>query len=133
MNRTSLGALRPMLLVFIFLNAFLFVGKNWLAKKGIDQGVVLVGNLVLFTVLLFSFLLTQRSLSEANPNVFVRAVYTSFIIKFFIIAIGAFVYIQVTKQNVNKPALIVCMGLYILYTFFEVSTLLRLLKQKKNA
>ncbi|HTE31553.1 MAG TPA: hypothetical protein VK666_14325 [Chryseolinea sp.] len=133
MNRTSLGALRPMLLVFIFLNAFLFAGKTWLAKKGIDQGVVLVGNLVLFVVLLFSFLLTQRSLAAANPNVFVRAVYASFIIKFFVIAIGAFVYIQVAKQDVNKPALIICMGLYILYTFFEVSTLLRLLKQKKNA
>ena len=54
-------------------------------------------------------------------------------LKFFVVAIAAFIYIMVTKKNVNKPALFFCMGLYIVYTFFEVSSLLRVLKQKKNA
>jgi hypothetical protein len=54
-------------------------------------------------------------------------------IKFFLIAIAAFVYIMVAKKNLNKPALITCMGLYLVYTFVEVSSLQKLLKQKKNA
>jgi len=121
-----------MILVFILLNALFLSGKSWLIKKGIDPDVMIIGNMVLFLVMLVSFLLTKRSLQSKNPNVFVRAMYGSFLIKFFILAIAAFVYIIVAKKDVNKPALITCMGLYILYTVFEVSSLLKLLKQKKN-
>ena len=133
MNQTSLKLLRPMILIFIFLNAFLLAGKDWLAKKNIDQEVLIIGNLVLFIVTLLTFLLTYRSLKSKNPNAFVRAMYGGFMIKFFVVAIAAFIYIMITKKNVNKPALISCMGLYIVYTFFEVTALLRVLKQKKNA
>lgn len=133
MNQNSLKLLRPMILIFILLNAFFIVGKEWLLKKNIDQEVLIVGNLILFLVSLLTFLITQRSLKSANPHVFVRAMYGGFIIKFFVVAVAAFVYIMVTKKNVNKPALFGSMGLYIVYTFFEVSSLLRILKQKKNA
>ncbi|MEP7376617.1 MAG: hypothetical protein ABI675_24680 [Chitinophagaceae bacterium] len=133
MNRTNLKLIRPMILIFIFLNAFFLLGKGWLAKKGIDQDVLLIGNMLLFFVSLITFLITNRSLQSGNPNAFVRAMYGGFIIKFFVVAIAAFVYIMVAKKDVNKPALFSCMGLYIVYTFFEVSSLLRVLKQKKNA
>lgn len=102
-------------------------------KKNIDQEVLIIGNLVLFIVTLLTFLLTYRSLKSKNPNAFVRAMYGGFMIKFFVVAIAAFIYIMITKKNVNKPALFSCMGLYIVYTFFEVTALLRVLKQKKNA
>ena len=121
-----------MILIFILLNAFFLTGRSWLAKKGIDQEVLIVGNLVLFIVSLVMFLLTYRSLKDPNPNAFVRALYSGFIIKFFVIAIAAFIYFMIAK-DINKPALFCCMGLYIIYTAFEVSPLLRILKQKKNA
>jgi len=133
MNRTNLKLIRPMILVFIFLNAFFLLGRDWLAKKGVDQDVLIIGNLLLFLVSLITFLITHRSLQSKNPNAFVRAMYGGFIIKFFVVAIAAFVYIMMTKKNVNKPALFFCMWLYIIYTFFEVNSLLRVLKQKKNA
>mgnify|MGYP006370099143 CR=1 FL=1 len=133
MNRTNLALIRPMILVFILLNAFFLVGKAWLTKKGIDQEVLIVGNLLLFLVSLITFFITCRSLQSSNPNVFVRAMYGGFIIKFFVVAITAFVYIMATKDNVNKPALFTCMVFYIVYTFFEVNALMRILKQKKNA
>ena len=133
MNQNSLKLLRPMILIFILLNAFFILAKDWLTKKNIDQEVLIIGNMLLFLVSLLTFLLTNRSLKSKNPNAFVRAMYGGFIIKFFVIALAAFVYIIVTKKNVNKPALFSCMGLYIVYTFFEVGSLLRVLKQKKNA
>ncbi len=133
MNQNSLKHLRPMILFFVFLNAFFLLGKDWLVKKNIDQDVLIIGNMLLFLVSLITFLLTHRSLKSPNPNSFVRAMYGGFIIKFFVVAIAAFVYIITTKKNVNKPALFFCMGLYIVYTFFEVNSLLRILKQKKNA
>ena len=92
MNRTTLFLLRPMILVFVLLNAFFIVGKSWLLKKGIDQEVLIVGNLIVFAVTLITFLITNRSLKAKNPNVFIRAMYAGFIIKFFVIAIAAFVY-----------------------------------------
>jgi len=133
MNRNSMASLRPMILVFILLNAFFIAGKNVLTRWGVDQSVVIAGNLILFAVSLASFLLTRRSLASANPNAFVRAMYGSFMIKFFVCAIAAFVYIMAVKKEVSKPALITCMALYIAYTAIEVSALTKLLKQKKNA
>ncbi|MFC0772849.1 hypothetical protein [Terrimonas alba] len=128
-----LKLLRPMILVFILLNGFFIVGRSWLEKKGIDQEVLIIGNLVLFAVSILTFWLTCRSLKSDNTHVFVRALYTGFIVKFFAIALAAFIYILLAEQNLNKPALFCMMGLYIVYSTIEVNTLLRILKQKKNA
>ena len=124
--------IRPMALVFVFLSAFLILGKSWLEKKGVDRDVVIIGNLVLFIVSVVSFTITFRSLKVENTHAFIRAIYTGFIAKFFLLLIAAFVYAKVTK-SINKPALFACMGLYIVYAFLEVKTLLGILKRKKNA
>ncbi|RYY57788.1 MAG: hypothetical protein EOO05_17730 [Chitinophagaceae bacterium] len=132
MNRSNWKSLQLMVVVFIILNGFFISARALLLKKGIDQSVVLVGNLVLFAVSLIAFLLTQKTLENKNPHVFVRAVYSGFIIKFFIVVLAAFVYFQLVDV-VNKPALFVVLVLYLVYTFIEVSSLLRLLKGKQNA
>jgi hypothetical protein len=132
MNQNSLYPFRSMVLLFILLNCFFFFEKSWLVKKGVDAEVLIVGNMLLFLVGAASFFLAKRALDNSNPHAFTRAIYGSFIIKFFILAIAAFIYIQVTKKNVNKPALFGCMGLYVIYTVMEVSSLTKLLRKKKN-
>ena len=62
MNRTCLQLVRPMILLFILLNAFFLVGKSWLIKKGVDQEILIIGNLLLFVVSIITFLITHRSL-----------------------------------------------------------------------
>ncbi len=124
--------LRPIILVFVAITVVLIFGRTWLAEKGFDQDVLIIGNIVLFLVSLISFLVTYRSLNTENTHAFVRAIYTGFIAKFFLIVIAAFVYIMLAG-TINKPALFACMGLYIIYAFLEVTALLRILKQKKNA
>jgi len=89
--------------------------------------------IILFLVTMSSYFLSLRGLRSTNPNAVVRSVYGSFMIKFFACAIAAFIYIMTAKKNVNKPALFICMGLYIVYSFIEVSILTKLSKQKKNA
>jgi hypothetical protein len=123
----------PLLLLFILLNGFFLAGKSILDKYGIDQAVLIGGNLILFAATALSFFVSQRSLSAKNPNASVRSLYGSFMIKFFLIAIAAFIYIMSVKKNINKPALMICMGLYIVYTFIEVTSLQKMMKQKKNA
>ena len=120
-----------MILVFIILNAVLISSRVFLEKKGIDQGVVIMGNLLLFVVSVIAFILTRKSIDAPNPHTFVRAVYTGFIIKFFLVVIAAFIYFQSVEQ-VSKPALFAVMFLYLVYTFLEVSSLLRLMKGQKN-
>jgi hypothetical protein len=122
----------PFVIVFIVLNGFFLAGRSFLQKKGIDTDVLLAGNLVLLAATLLSFVVSWRSLKSANAGASVRALYGSFMIKFFICLAAAFIYIMVAGKQVNKPGLMICMALYLVYTFIEVSALQKLLKQKKN-
>ena len=80
MNKNSLKALRPMIILFVLLSAFFIIGKSFLAKWGADQDVLLFGNLLLFIVTLTSFLVTYKGLNSSNPQAFVRSMYGSFMI-----------------------------------------------------
>lgn len=133
MSNNSLQFTRPLSIVMIIISGFCIAGKNWLIKKGIDYEVVVIGNLVLYVVSMTAYLISSRAMRSSNPQSFVRAMYGSFMVKFFVVIIAAFVYIMLTKKNVNKPALGVCAVLYIIYTVIETKALTRLLKQKKNA
>jgi hypothetical protein len=122
----------PVVIFFVALNAFFISGKNMLAKWGVDQDVVIIGNLLLFLITFLSFVLGLRGLKNPNPHAFVRSVYTSMMLKLFLCIIAAFIYIAMYRDNLNKPALFICMGLYLVYTFMEVSILMKLLKEKSQ-
>ena len=132
MNRQAIRYYRPAILVFLFLNIGFFTMQKRLADWGFNQEVLVYGNIILFAISLVSFLMGARGMQSKNNHVFFRMVYGSFMVKFFILAGAALVYIMVMKKEVNKPALFLCMGLYIVYTVIEVSALMKLSKQKIN-
>jgi hypothetical protein len=133
MKQNKLKPLRPLFLLFIVFTGLFVAGKNLLAKWSISQDVVIAGNLLMLIITLVSYFILLRGLKSPNPHAFVRSVYGSFIIKFFVIAITAFIYIMISQKNVNKGGLIISMFIYLIYTFIEVSVLTKLLKLKKNA
>ena len=133
MNNNPIRHIIPLLLVFVLITAICITGRKWLATQGIDHEVVLVGNIVLFGVSLLAYVVNFRSVRSSNPQSSVRAMYGSFMIKFFVVAIAAFIYIMMTKKNVNLAGLMVCAGLYIIYSVLETRALLRLSKERKNA
>lgn len=133
MGNNKWKGLLPVIMVMILLNGFFSIGRNWLLQKNIDADVLIIGNTLLFIITLFSFLLAQGGFNNPNPHAFIRSVYMSVMLKLFACIIAAFVYISIYKSNLNKPALFVCMGLYLVYTFMEISILMKMLKQKKNA
>jgi hypothetical protein len=133
MNRNRLKGFVPVILVFIVLNGFFISAKNMLQRWNVDQDVAIIGNALLFLITLCSFLLAQRGLKNPNPHAFIRSVYMSVMLKLFVCIIAAFVYIAMYKSNLNKAALFICMALYLVYTFLEVASLTKLLKQRKNA
>ncbi|RYF86224.1 MAG: hypothetical protein EON98_04335 [Chitinophagaceae bacterium] len=110
---------------------FIAFRKRW-EIWGVDQEVLLVGNVFLFIITLVSYLISKKGLQHQNPHVFTRSVMGSIMVKMFLSIIAAFIYISIYKKQINKPALFICMGLYLVYTFLEVSVLTRMLRQKPN-
>ncbi|HKP31617.1 MAG TPA: hypothetical protein VJT83_02785 [Chitinophagaceae bacterium] len=123
----------PLLLIFILTNSVLVFYQVRLRRIGIDVDVALIGNVILLVATLLSFLLYRKSMQSDKPQKFLKFIYGGMFLKMLICLIAAFVYIVVFGKDVNKPALFVCMFLYFLYTFVEVSILLRLSKEQKNA
>ena len=133
MRNNKLAPIRPMIVLFVILNGIFIAGHGTLFRFQISRDVIIIANMLVFLVTLVSYLILKKSIDSPNPQSFIRAMYVSFIIKFFVVALAAFIYIMLSKENVNKYGLIAGMFLYLVYTFMEVSALRKLLKEKKNA
>lgn len=122
----------PIVLLFVVINALaISLSSGWVAWN-MDRELLIGGNLFLFAITFISFLIARKGLQNENPNAFVRSVYGSIMFKLFICLIAAFVYIALQRRNLNKPAFFSLMGLYLVYTFLEVSILTRMLRRKPN-
>ena len=127
-RRNSSKMFFPVIIFFVLLNAIFILGKNFFDEKGFDRDVLIIGNLLLFTITILSLFMGKRGLNNPNPHAFVRSVYGSIMIKLFLCIIVALIYIAIYQKQLNKPALFTCMGLYLVYTFMEVSILTKMLK-----
>jgi hypothetical protein len=121
-------------LIFLFLGlTVLFVILRLLNQDTVvDFRVLLGGNLLLFVVGMISLGMNTGAMKHQNTQGFLRLVYGAFILKFFILAIVAFIYISIFKKAINKPALFGCFGLYFIYTFIEMRSVMKQSK-KPNA
>jgi hypothetical protein len=124
MNWKVMRYFRPAIFVFFFLNIGFFSMQSRLSEKGFDQEVLVYGNIILFAIFLVSFLMVSKGQRSKNNHEFFRLMYGSFILKLFLLAGIAFAYIITMKKDVNKPALFLCMALYVVYTIIEVTALM---------
>jgi hypothetical protein len=122
----------PLLGIFIAVTSAANLFRKFLLQKGIDADVLIIGNLLIFLVSLLSLYFNIKGFLDKNVQVFLRSVYGSLMIKMFGLAAVAAVYILVMKKEVNKPALFICMALYIIYSVIEIKEVFNLLKEKKN-
>lgn len=122
----------PILVVFILVNSMAVGLRAQWRDWNVDQDLLIAGNLFLFAVTAGSFLIAKKGLQHENPHAFVRAVFSSILIKLFITVIAAFIYISVYKKDLNKPAFFSLMALYLVYTFIEASVLSRMLRRKPD-
>jgi|SRR5450432_514606 len=122
----------PVLYLFIGLTSVFLALQYIFPKSGVNYIVLMIGNLLLFIVGMISAAMSIKALRHQNVQVFLRLVYGSFMLKFFVLAIGAFIYISIYKKEINKPALFTCFGLYFIYTFIEVRSVMKQMKLRKN-
>jgi hypothetical protein len=122
----------PLFGLFIAVTSFANLFRGFLMNKGIHADVLVIGNAIIFLVSLLSLYFHIKGFLDKNVQVFLRSVYGSLMIKMFGLAAVAAVYILVMKKEVNKPALFICMGLYIAYTAIEMKQVFKLLKERKS-
>jgi hypothetical protein len=118
--------------LFLGIGSIFFVLHLLFPLSTVDFRVLQCGNGLLFILGLISRRMGSRALGHKNVQVFLRLVYGSFLLKFFVLAISAFIYIARYKKDLNKPALFGCFGLYFIYTFIEVRSVIKQSK-KPNA
>jgi hypothetical protein len=121
---------RPLLLLFVIVNALLLVFRNRLAAKGVDADVPIIGNLILFGVALLNVYFQIRNLQNPNPQAVIRGVMAGTFVKLFVLAAAVMIYLLAAGATRNVNGVFVSMGLYILYTWIEVKISLRLNPKK---
>ncbi len=110
----------PILLVFIFVNSFCLLSKNFLLEKGIDSTVLLGANIILFLLSVIALIMHITAVKNKNPNVFVRSVMAASFIKLMVIAIAAVTYLAIAKENRNIYGVVASLVLYVIYTIIEI-------------
>ena len=83
---------RPVIILFIAINAVCFSCAKWLDGKGIDHVILLYANLILFFLTLFACLIHIKALNKNNPYAFVRGVTLASFIKLIVIAVSVAIY-----------------------------------------
>ncbi|WP_026769760.1 hypothetical protein [Asinibacterium sp. OR53] len=132
MTKENKPAAASIILLFLFVNGIVFFFKSNLDGWGIDSKVIIGSNVLLGIIGVFSVLAQERSLRSNNPNAWIRMVMVSTFIKLIVLGIAAVVYMTKAGVHKNKYAIFISMGLYVLYTWIEVRTSLKLNK-KSNA
>ena len=105
--------------------------KSPLMQWGIDYYVLIIANALFFVVNLVAFLLQKRALQNTNPNVFVRSVMGSMLIKMFVCVAAIIIYRLIAGNAVSKISVFAAMFLYLVYLGLEVALITKM--NKKNA
>lgn len=122
----------PFLLIFVVLEAVFLLLAAVLLVWGIDYRVLMWGNALLFIATTISFVLYIKGLRNQNPHAFIRVMYGSMLVKFFVCLVAVLIYGMIAGAAVNRNGILGCFVLYVIYTYLEVRTLLRMNKRSRG-
>lgn len=132
-NKQVNRAFVPILIIFVVTTLILIAAPSLDFLWGMDKTVMIVGNIILFSATAVSYYLYQQSLRSNNVQASFRMIYGGMMLKMMICLFTALIYIMIAKKNVSKGAIFGCMFLYFLYTFVEVSVIMKLSRKLKDA
>ena len=121
----------PILFIFVGVTALLLAVPSLDFLWNMDRYVMLAGNSILFAATFVSFQLYRRSLANNNVHAFLRMIYGGMFAKMMICLVAAVVYIMIAGKGVSKGAIFGCMFLYFVYTFVEISIIMKLSRREK--
>ena len=123
----------PLIVLFVSINAVVFIFKSFLQQNGFATGFLLIANAVLCILSLSAFLIQMKGLKSGNSNVFIRGIYISLLLKILIVMIAVLACMFITRGKFNRPSLFTSMGIYLLYTSIEVAQLMKIARRKPHA
>ena len=126
-------SLLPIYFLFVTINVLSIVFRDRLESRSFDVDLVIWANLILCGLTLFSHYLLYKGMRAQTTAGFLKAVYGSFLFKLVLVAGLVAVYVFTHRDTANKASLITAMVLYLLYTFVEVRSLLKLSRPNKHA
>ncbi len=132
-NKQIKRAFAPILIIFAVTTTILIFSPSLDFLWGMSKKVMIIGNIILFLATTVSYYLYQQSLRSKNVQASFRMIYGGMMLKMMICLFTAFIYIMIVQKNVSKGAIFGCMFLYFLYTFVEVSIIMKLSSKLKNA
>lgn len=114
-------ALIPVLFLFVLTNtALLFSNTYFGTSTGFKFRFIMVVNLMLFMMSIFSFN-RIRKIDYSNPRSVVNSVMIGTLLKMVVFAGAALAYASQKQGPVGMPTLLSSMGLYLIYTWLEIS------------
>lgn len=123
----------PVVGLFLLVNMILFIFGNSLKESGFNIGFLLVANAILFLITFLGFYVQTKGVRSTNVNAFIRGVYSSLLIKMFVIVVAIVIYILLMGGKMDKLSILTAMGIYIIYTVVEVVQLTKIARKKPDA
>lgn len=109
----------PILLVFILVNTLLINAKYIHFTQVLNINFTMTVNWILFILAYFNCRRVSK-MDTSKPNLMVQSVMIGTIVKMVVIAGGALFYASLKKGPVGMTTLITCMGVYLVYMYFEI-------------
>jgi len=82
----------PVIGLFLFVNLVVFIFGNSLKEYGFNIGFLLVANAILFILTFLGFYLQTKGVRSTNVNAFIRGIYSSLLLKMFLLLVALFIY-----------------------------------------
>lgn len=119
----------PFVIVFVLVSVASFLGRESLATIKISWQVVMGANLLLFLFAVLNIFAQLKTIAKAKPAAVIRGVMLGTFLKLIGLAVATVIYLVVAGPARSKNAIFVGMGLYFVYTWFEVRISLRMKSQ----
>lgn len=119
----------PLSLLFLVILIFVSTSNNFLTNNSIDPSILFYANILLFIISMVSFSIQTLGLKNTNPNVFIRSVIGSMMIKMFVVVIAVLIYVNMIGNNFNKRGIFIALLLYLFYLAAEVFTVMKMNKK----
>ena len=123
----------PVIGLFLLVNLILFIFGNSLKESGFNIWFLVAANAILFLITFLGFYVQTKGVRSTNVNAFVRGVYSSLLIKMFIIVVAIVIYILAMGGKTDQLSILTAMGIYIIYTAVEVVQLMKIARKKPDA
>jgi hypothetical protein len=119
-------------LLFLIIELTIVTSNHWLLQHDIDVSVLHIANVFLFLLHIATIALQIKAMNNKNPQVFVRSVMSSMLLKMLLSALSIIVYVFLNGEHFNEKSIFIALFLYLFYLSVEVVSLTNMNKKKNG-